>query len=248
MAVAAHTWHRPALACGVSLIAHALLITGLGNQPQHLPQRRIAMSLHLRALKPAQHITAQAIPVPVAALPDEPASQAVPPEPPTPEVSITSSLPGWISNLPTQVDLNYYPAAALTSIAAPVTDIQTLLPDTALESVAAKRSTLRLLLLINEHGTVDDVEILPNSAENALEDRNLIKLTADAFRNMRFTAAMRNGLAVRSRKEIEVCLGACMPDTRESAPVPSDPAHGAPGVSSSATTPRPTAERVRRDK
>lgn len=254
------TGRRLALALGASLIAHALLITGLGSPPprQSPAAKRLSLSISLRAA-PLPVWSGQIGAGPAAQNPQPAAAPASPPEPsPPPEqapaarppVSITPSLPGWIANLPTEVDLNYYPASALAVVAIPTTEIQALLPEGELERVAGQRTTLRLRLLINEHGVVDDVELVANDAPDALQDRALSNVTAEAFRRMRFQPALRNGLPVRSRKEIEVCLGACDPDLKDPAAKAATTIQITPQAleNAAATAPRPIAERVRRDK
>jgi len=254
------TWRRLVPALGASLIVHALLITGFGSPPPGQPAlaQRLSWSVSLRAAalpaRPGRTGPKLAIPAPQPASAPPPRQSAPYKGPATsaPSPAIQPSLPGWIADLPTQVDLNYYPATALSLVAIPTTEIQTLLPESELGKVAGQHLTLRLRLLINEHGVVDDVELVENDAPDALQDRALINTTADAFRRMRFQPAVRDNLPVRSRKEIEVCLGMCEPDT--------DGRNGKAGATIQvtaqepdaaalpATAPRPFAERARRDK
>jgi TonB family protein len=91
----------------------------------------------------------------------------------------------------------YYPASELTERPLPLAAIEPRFP-----IGAPGTGRLKILLSINQQGSVDAVEI--TEAEPAEEFE---QVTVEAFKEARFRPGYKNGIAVRSRLALEVRFG-----------------------------------------
>ncbi|MBV1774097.1 energy transducer TonB [Burkholderiaceae bacterium DAT-1] len=103
------------------------------------------------------------------------------------------------------VDPTYYPAAELDQLAQPLNAVQLVPPEEGLQPARHQLvGVMRIQIKINESGVVDAVEVL--SANPPEMDQQQV---INAFKQTRFTPAMRSSRYVRSMKEVEVCYGPC---------------------------------------
>jgi len=90
------------------------------------------------------------------------------------------------------VDTTYYPARQLDVYPAPLEPLAIRYPERALHENKAGRALV--MLLIDAYGKVDDVAIVEAEPAGYFEDA-----AVKTFEHVRFTAARRNGMPVRSR-------------------------------------------------
>ncbi|MDK2123519.1 TonB family protein [Parachitinimonas caeni] len=120
------------------------------------------------------------------------------------QTSGRSSLPDWLRDLAKlpEIDTHYYESRELDTTSRPIDAMQPEEPADYADN--PQNGLVKLRVLINEKGEVDDIIILDSSLPDAYT-----KAALDAFRKGRFTPAIRGTEYVRSRKDIEVCFGFC---------------------------------------
>lgn len=184
----------------VSASLHALALQGLAPAPSIKPfadAKTTPRGLHIR-------------------LQGEPA----PPAPPIPQVPPPDSAPDASAIRPAQVPQpaapaqggvaeilpapHYFPASELDRRPEPIGNIVLVYPENAPDDIAESR--LRLRLLINESGGVDTVLVASAELPGVFEE-SAIK----AFRGARFSPGIRNGVAVKSQKLVEISYGVATP-------------------------------------
>jgi protein TonB len=205
---------RLAWMLAVSACLHAALILGVAIQPA-APRGATQTVIEARLL-PAQ-------PEPLKAQEAKPLAElAVPPQQPqqlpakesaekaVPEAAETTaavappdtaarnqSSPLPALDIPLAEDPTYYPGKQLDVHPAALQPIVPAYPDAV--SFAGIEGTVTVLLLIDEFGTVRDVSVVEATPPGYFEESALA-----AFRSARFTAAIKDGRAVKSRVLIRV--------------------------------------------
>ncbi|MFC3533085.1 energy transducer TonB [Vogesella facilis] len=197
---------RPLLASALlALAAHAaLLLLPLAPAGQGGGGRPLAVTLASAAPAPpavpaTQPAAPSAVPVSVEAAPpavvpvEAPvdaavaASQPVAEAPLLPASAPTAALPGLALD-------PYYPAGELDVLAAPIGQL-------LLDYPAGSPEQLQLQLYIGRDGTVDKVEVIAGNG-----DSDYARFVVAVFQQAHFMPAQKGGVAVRSRKHIQLAL------------------------------------------
>lgn len=215
---------RLAIALALALSLHLFVVFGLAVYGEGAPrQRNVVLNLRLVKTHPkpttlpepaavaraaTQAVSAVRIEAPLPHA-DPGGPSAEPPAPaaapdldaPASHSADASPLP-WFPSLGVieAPDLNYYPPAELDQLAKPVGEITPYIPLAEAQSVPDGR--VLLMLLIDETGRVDEVQLLESNPPGMMDEVGLA-----VWRNTRFTPAMKGGKYVRSRKKIEITFG-----------------------------------------
>lgn len=218
------------LAVAVSLLLHlGLLLLGNSQRPASRPAQA-ALVAHLQ-LPPAAQPPVAAPQTLTRLTSPRPSPHKIPPvmTPPTlaptpPQTSSTQEVneasaseqhklgewiaaPDWLAGL----DSVYYLAQDLDQHAAPLAEITPEFPPELEQKIAG--GVVRLLVLINEWGGVDDAYVIAAEPAFVLDEAALVQ-----FRAARFTPAQKDGRYVKSQKQIEVRFGDAMQEAPATAP------------------------------
>jgi TonB family protein len=192
----------------LSALAHLLaLAMGSGAAPANAPHARPLMA-DIRYITP--EITS-----PVAVPGPEPDIETRPPakEPPPPntgqKTTTVRTPPGAVVALPFPFDA-YYSAHDVDVRAEPSNEVLLFYPLNAYKRRIS--GMVRVTLLINEFGGLDKVTVVDATPPGIFEEAAL-----EAVNKLQFTAALKNGQQVKSRKTIEVVFD---PSEQLSQPAP----------------------------
>ncbi|WP_374350955.1 hypothetical protein [Chitinimonas sp.] len=203
---------RLALALLASLLWHGLWLAlpqaPHRGSPQRPPPARVSeLRVGIRLYSTSTLVKAKP--------PSPKAAEQTPPPAYQPEVPPiqASSLPDWIAALAPDADPVYYPAPEVDVSAKPQEPIA--LDDDPLNPLQDGRALLELR--IDEAGKVDEVVVLEANPPTLRLDTQIA-----AFRQARYSPAVRGGRLVKSRKLLEVCFGNCgnLPAGADNAAVP----------------------------
>ncbi|WP_174873749.1 energy transducer TonB [Vogesella oryzae] len=192
---------RPLLASALlALVVHAaLLLLPLAPAGQRGGGRLSQLAVTLAAAAPVPA-------VPVTSPPALPESSALPVETDSPPEDVTASQPQVEQSpqlaaasaaagvLPGLALDPYYPASELDVLAAPIGPL-------LLDYPAGSPEQLQLLLYIGSNGEVDRVEVVAGNG-----DSDYARFVVARFRQAHFMPAQKGGVAVKSRKRIQVAL------------------------------------------
>ncbi len=216
---------RLAIALALALALHVFVVFGLAVYGEGAPRQHDVV-LNLRLAKPRAEPMKQPAPAAVpkmatqvtsavhieAPLPPQTDPGSPSAEPPAPATAPDSDVPAshsanasplpWLPSLGVieAPDLNYYPPTELDQLAKPLGEITPYIP--LAEAQSAPDGRVLLLLLIDETGRVDEVQLLESDPPGLMDDAGLA-----VWRNARFTPAMKDGKYVRSRKKVEITFG-----------------------------------------
>jgi len=197
-----------------SACLHAALILGVAIKPaapgvaaQSVIEARLlpAQPAPLKTQQPATRVELAVPPEQAQELPaKESAEKAVPEAAETtaavapPDITAPSrSSPLPALDIPLAEDPTYYPGKLVDVHPAALQPIVPVYPDAV--SIAGVEGAVTVLLFIDEFGTVRDVSVVEATPPGYFEESALT-----AFRSARFTAAIKDGRAVKSRVLIRV--------------------------------------------
>lgn len=195
-----HRRWLPALA--LSLLVHAWLAWELPAGSLEPGAGHRLLEVHLAPREPPQAASEEAA---VALAPDIGASSPAPlalrvPRRPSTRAPVAARSYGQRSadgteatlSLAPAADATYYPARQLDVYPAPLTPLAVPYPERALQDNRAGRALV--MLLIDAYGKVDEVAVVEAEPAGYFEEAAM-----KTFEHVRFSAARRNGLPVRSR-------------------------------------------------
>lgn len=187
------------LACGLalSLLAHLLLIAGVRPMTAvYAPPAPLQVEIRQPVMEPDAPLS---VPASSEAVADAgPASAAVAVAKPEP----IRSDPGAVPDLRPDPRLpleRYYTSRELDVRAEPLNDPPLVYPQRAYQM--RTRGKVKLRILINEWGGVDEVMVLESEPRGVFDEAAL-----DAARSLQFSPALRFGHRVKSQKIVEVAL------------------------------------------
>ena len=206
-AVSTRSWSRLAKACALSLVLHVTLLAGVPVNPTGgLPGVISVITARLEPAAPAESepvaenvalVPADPVPPPVAVSPPKSTAPKTDASPDPPRATAPPSSPSTGIDVPLIRDPTYYPAKQLDVYPQPLTAIRLDYPDSAAKARVDGR--LKVLLLIDEFGVVNDVSVVEAQPEGYFEEAALA-----TFRSARFSPAQKQGHAVKSRVLLQV--------------------------------------------
>lgn len=190
--------HRLAVGLALSVLAHALLMTGVRPMATaYAPPRPFQVEI-------LQVETGQVADAPVAitGAADLPADVTAAPPPAQSRAAATPPPPNTAAAPVTGLDLrfvtdDYYPSRDVDVRAEQVNEVQMVYPQLAYQQRVKGRVVLRLL--INAQGGLDQVAVLESEPRGVFEEAALTATWA-----LQFSPARKHGRSVKSRKDIEV--------------------------------------------
>ena len=198
---------RLIVACGLSILLHAALLTGLPLNPTGgVPG--VSSTIQARLETSAEEVsaeTAAVLPEPVIepaakSAPENPLEIAEPSKPqtrPTVEAAPAPSSPSAGIEVPLIRDPTYYTAKDLDALPHALTPVRLDYPDRA--SSLRLDGHVRLLLLIDEFGVVNEASVVEAAPPGYFEEA-----ARSVFMTTRFAPGMKQSRAVKSRVVVQV--------------------------------------------
>lgn len=216
--------HRLVLALAVSASLHLALIVGIGIKPPAstaVPQTVIEARLAQRpaAAEPASAPTPPAVAAIEPSAEEGQSARTAPettPQPvqeaqpgPPPDAAVPGQSPPLPAlEIPVAVDPTYYPGKLVDVHPTPLQPIVPVYPDAV--SDAGVEGGVTVLLFIDEFGRVRDLAVVEANPPGYFEESAL-----SAFRNARFSPAVKDGRTVKCRVLIRVSYDLNRPDLKK---------------------------------
>ena len=196
-------WRRLALACALSAAVHIALLSGVPVNPTG-GALNVVTTITARLVSAVAESAAQdelpaapAAELPAPALRDDPAAKPAASTAALKPASSPAATPSTGLDIPLIRDPVYYSPRELDAFPAALAPIQPACPETA--TAQRVNGQVRLLVLIDEFGLVNDASVLDAQPAGYFEEPTLA-----AFRAARFSPAQRQGHAVKSRATLLV--------------------------------------------
>jgi len=201
-------WPRLLVACSLSILLHAALLAGVPvNLTGGVPDTVSVIQARLESAAPDFGAQSETTTLPeTAASPalmpkpvreDVRSKPAEPNEQPRSTSTPAAATPSKGLDVPLIRDPTYYTPKELDAYPAALAPIQPVCPESALAQRA--NGQVRLLLLVDEFGLVNEASVLDAQPSGMFEEATLT-----AFRAARFSPAQRQGHAVKSRQTLLV--------------------------------------------
>ena len=205
--VSTQAWSRLIKACALSFVLHVTLLIGIPVNPTGgLPGVVSVIIARLETAAPTDSepvaesvplVPADSVPPPVAGSPPKSTEPKTEAKADAPRANAPPASPSSGIDVPFIRDPTYYPAKQLDVYPQPLAAIRLDYPDSAAKARVDGR--LKVLLLIDEFGVVNDVSVIEAQPEGYFEEAALA-----AFRSARFSPAQKQGHAVKSRVLLQV--------------------------------------------